>query len=121
MISVAGTFGHFYLGDPYDWTDAIVEELSPSTYLEIWGYGGLPVDESPIAGALSYGGFEYCISSTSPVRDDGTGVRLRRSAAGFKGCSWSGGNGRGARHYFPGGSFSSRLNCRPSKYSRGLL
>jgi hypothetical protein len=69
LISVAGTFGHFYLGDPCDWTDAIVEELAPSTYLAIWGYGDLPVDGSPIAGALSYGGFEYCVSSTSPVRD----------------------------------------------------
>ena len=67
QISVAGTFGYFYLGDPYDWIDAIVEELAPSTYLATWGFGGLPVGESPIVGALAYGGFEYCVSSTSPV------------------------------------------------------
>jgi hypothetical protein len=67
QISVAGTIGHFYLGDPYDWIDAIVEELAPSTYLAIWGFGELPVAESPIAGRLQYGGFEYCVSSTSPV------------------------------------------------------
>jgi hypothetical protein len=66
QINVAGTFGHFYLGDPYDWIDAIVEELAPSRYLAIWGFGGLPVGDFPIAGALR-GGFEYCVSSTSPV------------------------------------------------------
>ena len=41
QISVAGTFGYFYLGDPYDWGDAIVEELAPSTYLAIWDSGSL--------------------------------------------------------------------------------
>jgi hypothetical protein len=67
QIDVAGTFGYFYLGNPYDWNDAIVEEVAPMTYLALWGFGGLTIDRSPIAGALEYGGFEACASSTSPV------------------------------------------------------
>ncbi len=52
---------------PYDWIDAIVEELTPSTYLAIWGFGELPIGELSIAGTLAYGAFEYCVSPTSPV------------------------------------------------------
>lgn len=68
-IDVAGTFGYVYLGNPYDWLDAIVEEVAPTTYLIIYGFGGLTVDQSPIAGTLEWGGFEYCASSTTPVTD----------------------------------------------------
>ena len=65
-IDVAGTFAYFYLGNPYDWTDAIVEEVAPSTYLAMWQSRGLTVDRCRLR-ALEYGGFEYCVSSTSPV------------------------------------------------------
>jgi hypothetical protein len=65
-INVAGPYASFYIEDP--WGDHggthVVEKLTPSGYVAIWGGGEGSVSESRVAGSFP-GWFEYCARSDS--------------------------------------------------------